>query len=130
MINRKGDAMTLKNELQQVMDRYAAAYQGHDAIGCAAVFTPDSQMMSPYGPPARGRQEIETVHAAWTSEGGEGKRLDIVECGGSGDVAWALARYSEGEATGEGTSLSVFQRHPVAGWLIHMCSLNADEAGS
>lgn len=117
--------MPLKNELQEVMDRYAAAYEHQDAQGCAAVFTPASQMMSPYGPLARGRKEIETTHAIWTSEGGDGKRLDLVECGGSGDVAWALARFSEGDGSIAGTSLCVFQRQPAEGWLIHMCSLNS-----
>ncbi len=120
--------MTLQDELQQTMDRYVAAYQDQDAHGCAAVFTPDSQMMSPYGPPARGRTEIEAAHAAWTSEGGDGKRLEIVECGGSGDVAWALARYSEGDTASEGTSLCVFERRPKDDWMIRMCSLNADDA--
>lgn len=117
--------MLIRNELQKTCDLHVAAYQTGDSHGCAAAFLPDAKMMSPYGPAARGREEIEEQHAEWTREGGEGKRLEIVEFGGSNDVAWALAEFREGKATGEGTSLCVFERQPDGRWLIRMCSLNA-----
>ena len=117
--------MPTRNELQKICDVYVAAYQTRDAHGCAAVFSPDAKMMSPYGPTACGREVIEAQHAEWTREGGEGKRLEIVEFGGSDDMAWALAEFGEGNATGEGTSLCVFDRQSDGRWLIRMCSLNA-----
>jgi hypothetical protein len=40
-------------------------------------------------------------------------------------VAWALARFSEGQVTGEGTTLAVFERSVDSGWLIRACSLNS-----
>jgi hypothetical protein len=53
-----------------------------------------------------------------------------MEAGTSGHLAWSLAAYSEGEATGNGTSLSVFERHADGGgWLIRMCSLNSTDPG-
>ena len=120
--------MPTLDELQKTFDLYVAAYQTGDAHGCAAVFLPDAKMMSPYGPTASGRDDIEAQHVEWTREGGENKRLEIVAFGGSNDVAWALAAFSEGEATGEGTSLCVFERQPDGRWLIRMCSLNAGTA--
>jgi uncharacterized protein (TIGR02246 family) len=117
--------MPTRNELQKTCDLYVTAYQTGDAHGCAAVFLSDAKMMSPYGPTACGREEIEAQHAEWTGEGGEGKRLEIVEFGGSDNVAWALAKFGEGKATGEGTSLCVFDRQSDGRWLIRMCSLNA-----
>lgn len=117
--------MPTRNELQMTFDLYVAAYQTGDAHGCAAVFLPDAKMMSPDGPTACGREEIEAQHAEWTREGGEGKRLEIVEFGGSDDVAWALSEFREGKATGEGTSLCVLERQSDGRWLIRMCSLNA-----
>ena len=114
-----------RNELQKTFEMYVAAYRMGDAQGCAAVFLPDAVMMSPYGPTATGRDEIAAQHADWVGEGSEGKRLEIVAHGGARDVAWALAAFSEGEATGEGTSLCVFERQPDGRWLIRMCSLNA-----
>ena len=80
--------MPTRNELQKTCDLYVTAYQTRDAHGCAAVFLPDAKMMSPYGPTACGREVIEAQHAEWTREGGEGKRLEIVEFGGSDDMAW------------------------------------------
>ena len=88
--------MALRKELQEILDTYVASYVLHDPKGCAAVFEPDAVLASPYGPPARGRSEIEAVHVEWTAHGGENKRMDIVECGGNSTVAWCLARYSEG----------------------------------
>ena len=120
--------MALRDELQVVFDRYVAAYQAGDAPGCAAVFLPEAVMMSPYGPTASGHGAIAAQHAEWVGHGGGGKRLEIVAHGGAGDLAWALAAFSEGAATGEGMSLNVFERQGDGRWLIRMSSLNAGAA--
>lgn len=119
--------MPTQGELQKIFDQYVAAYQAKDAKGCAAVFLPDARMMSPYGPIAKGRAEIERRHVEWTRDGGGNKRLLIVEFGGSDDLAWALAEFSEGKSQG-GTSLCVFERQPDGPWLIRMSSLNANRS--
>ncbi len=116
--------MPIRQELQAVLGRYAQAYMAADAAGCAAVFTEDGAMYSPYGPPALGRASIAALHEVWTAGGSESKRLDVVQAGSAGDLAWCLADYSEGAEIGNGTSLMVFQRQPDGGWLIRMSSLN------
>lgn len=116
--------MTFRKELQDLLDRYVFAYQKGDARGCAAVFTPDAELFSPFGPAARGRDEIEQTHAEWTSEGGGEKMVKVTLTGASGDLAWCLAEFSEGSATVEGTSLCVFERQKNGDWLMRMCSLN------
>lgn len=96
-------------------------------MGCAALFTEDAELRSPYAAPACGRGAIELLHREWTKEpGSEGKRLLVQEAGSSGDLAWCLAAFSEGAATGDGTSLNVFERQRDGRWLIRMCSLNAE----
>lgn len=119
--------MSIHGELQGLWDIYVAAYRAGDAAGCAAVFTPDAELHSPYAPPARGRAAIEALHGIWTQHATPDKTLTVTEAGGSGDLAWSLSAYSEGEATGNGTSLSVFQRQAGGGWLIRMCSLNSSD---
>lgn len=119
--------MPTRDDLQHSLDLYVSAYRAADAQGCAQAFLPDAVMMSPYGPIARGRCAIEAQHVEWTREGSDSKELRIVAFGGSGDVAWALAEFSEGAATGAGTSLSVFERQPDGQWLIRICSLNAGD---
>ncbi len=101
----------------------ARAYVAGDAAACAALFTADAALYSPYAPPARGRAEIEALHRDWTT-GATAKRFEVLKCGGCGDLAWALAQFSEGHATGEGVSLDVFVRGPDGDWLIRVCSLN------
>ena len=116
--------MSLQTELQALLESYVSAYRGQDAKGCAAAFTMDALLVSPFGPPARGREAIEKVHVEWTAEDeAKNKVIEIAEFGGSGDTAWCLAEFSEG-ATGHGTSLMVFERGEAVEWLIRMCSLN------
>lgn len=115
---------SLRDDLQELLDTYAAAYRAADAAGCAAMFAPECELHSPFAPPARGRSEVEALHRVWTVEGGADKTLAVVGAGGSGDLAWCVAAFSEGPATGSGTSLNVFERQPDGRWLIRICSLN------
>lgn len=115
--------MSLRDELQDVWDAYLAAYRKGDADGCAAAFSPDALLTSPYAPSVRGRDAIAAVHEDWTSQGGESKQLEMVDYGGAGDLAWCLAKFSEGNETGTGLSLNVMVRLDGR-WYIRMCSLN------
>ena len=114
--------MTLNDELQGLCDAYVAAYRTADAAGCAAVFTTDGILHSAYAPPARGRAAIADLHREWV-DGGEAKTLTVVQCGGSGDVAWCLADFAEAHETGAGVSLCVCIRAPGGPWQIRVCSL-------
>ncbi len=90
------------------------------------MFALNGNLYSPYAPPARGRAAIEALHKDWTEGGGNGKKLTVIDAGGSGDMAWCLASFSEGHVTGEGTSLMIFER-PAKEWLIRVCSLNSND---
>jgi uncharacterized protein (TIGR02246 family) len=116
--------LSLRDDLQALCDTYVAAYRQGDAAGCAAVFTADGVMFSAFAAPARGRAAIAAQHADWTA-GGEGKTLTVVDCAGSGDVAWFLATFAEGHETGEGISLNACSREPGGPWRISVCSLTA-----
>ncbi|TPI65049.1 hypothetical protein FJ417_00265 [Mesorhizobium sp. B3-1-7] len=122
--------MAIREELQNLCNVYATAYSAGDAGACAAVFAIDGQLFSPYAPPARGRAAIEALHKLWTRDGMGNKQLVVLEAGGSGDFAWCLATYSEGLATGNGTSLNVFERQPQGNWLIRICSLNSSDTAA
>lgn len=119
--------MGIKDELQLLFDGYVAAYRAGDGDGCAAFFTADAELRSPYGPIARGRESIAKTHRQWTSEGAENKQLEVINAGVSGDLAWCSAEFTEGALTGEGVSLNVLERQPNGSWLIRVCSLNDRE---
>jgi ketosteroid isomerase-like protein len=116
--------MAISDDLQDLFNIYAAAYQAGDAAACAAMFTHNGQLYSPYAPPAHGRTAIEALHRVWTREAGGGKKLVVIDGGSSGNLAWCIATFSEGQVTGHGTSLNVFERHADGHWLIRICSLN------
>lgn len=117
--------MTLRDEIQGWLDRMARSYAAGDAGACAGMFTEDATLHSPFAPPACGRVEIETLHRDWTRTA-TAKRFDILSFGGSGDLAWVLARFSEGD-TGTGTTLAVLDRSAGTGWLCKACSMNEEQ---
>lgn len=119
--------MTIRQEVQDLFDQMTRAYRAGDAAGCAACFTGDAWLLSPYAKAARGRAEIEALHRDWTGAGGAEKTLTVIEAGASGDIGWCLVAYSEGEATGDGKSLGVLRRQPEGRWLISHCSLTSDD---
>jgi uncharacterized protein (TIGR02246 family) len=115
--------MNVESEIARLLDRYVEAYRTGDSAGCAAAFTEDGELRSPFGPAAVGRDAIARVHAEWTADGAAGKQIEIKSFGMSGDMAWVLAVFREGQATGEGESLCVLERQADQGWLFRMCSL-------
>jgi ketosteroid isomerase-like protein len=111
------------------MARMVAAYRAGDAAGCAALWTEDGALFSPFAPPARGRAAIEALHSDWTADGvGSDKRLEVLDAGAEGNLGWCMVAFSEGSATDSGTSLNVLERQPGGDWLIRICSLNSDHA--
>jgi uncharacterized protein (TIGR02246 family) len=119
--------MSIREELQDLLDAYAKAYQAGDALACANMYTPQGELHSPYAPPARGRSEIEEIHRVWTQYVSGEKKLAIVEADSSGDLAWCLATYTEGQVTGNGTSLNILERQPDGSWLVRLSSLNSTD---
>ena len=115
---------TLPN-FQELLDRMTLAYRAGDAAACAAMFTTDAQLHSPYAPPAIGRAAIQALHAEWVGEGVDDKELVVVEAGGSEGSAWSLNRYSEHGGQVQGTSLIVWQLDDNGEWRVRMCSLNS-----
>ncbi|MDB5524773.1 MAG: hypothetical protein JWM58_2536 [Rhizobium sp.] len=122
--------MSIHDELQAVMTKMAAVYQVGDAAGCAALFTENAEVHSPYAPPAVGRRAIEELHREWTKEIIGEKSITVLQAAGTSDAAWCLAKYSEGTDVGNGTSLNVFERQPDGSWLIRMCSLNSTDTAT
>ena len=119
--------MLIRDDLQNLFNIYAAAYRAGDATTCAAMFALNGELYSPYAPPARGRAAIEALHKVWTQERGGGKQLIVIDAGGSDDLAWCLATFSEGQVTDDGTSLNIFERHADGNWQIRICSLNSSD---
>ena len=117
--------MTLHEDIQCWLDQMAQAYAAGDATACAGMFTEDATLHSPFAPPAHGRAEIEALHRDWTRTA-TAKRFDVLAFGGSGTLAWVLARFVEDE-TGTGITLAVLQRDEGAKWLCRVCSLNAEQ---
>lgn len=117
--------MLSKEEMQGFLDRMATAYSKGDACGCAAMFAPDAQLHSSFGPPAIGRAAIEELHREWTAEPSK-KRFSILDNGSADQLAWCLCRFSEGNETGDGSSLIVLERNPTGNWLIRSCCLHSD----
>ncbi len=123
-------------EIASLVARLLDALQRHDADACAALFSEDGLILSPYGPAARGRNEIRVTHQGWFDEGETNKRLTVLEARAAGDLGYCLVAYAgdyiqpDGTcSTHRGRSLSILQRMPDGEWRIRLQSLNADLAG-
>lgn len=114
-------------DFQKLLDRMTLAYRTGHADACAAMFTVDAQLYSPYAPPAIGRAAIQSLHAEWIGQGVADKELEIIDAGGSQGSAWSLNRYAEDEGRIRGVSLTVWQLDTDGEWRIRMCSLNSIE---
>ena len=68
-----------KDQLNRLIDGYLTAYAACDAQGCAAIFTADGALYSPYGPPAHGHAEIAATHVKWFAENEEDKTIEVTE---------------------------------------------------
>lgn len=114
-----------------MVDRYLAAYEAHDAAGCAALYAGDGEVHSPFGPPARGRAEIEAEHLRWFEDGETNKTMRVIRAAATGDLGYCLVTFAAdvpGENGGVerffGTSLNVMTRDQSGGWAIAVSSLN------
>lgn len=126
--------MVLKEELQSLMDVYAAANQARDANSCAKAYEEGATILSPSGPRAVGRQQIVALHHEWFQEPDENKTLEVLEAGSDGDLAYCTVAYSadlrqaDGTKTKErGTTLSVLARNADGQWRIRFSSLTPDD---
>ena len=126
--------MVLKEELQSLMDAYAAAYQARDAQSCAKAYEDGATILTPWGPHATGREEIVALHRAWFQEPDENKTLEVRDVGSDGDLAYCMVAYSadlrqaDGTMAKErGTTLSVLARNEDGQWRIRYSSLTPDD---
>jgi ketosteroid isomerase-like protein len=83
-----------KYQLNGLIDGYLTAYAACDAQGCAAIFTADGALYSPYGPPAHGHAEIAATHVEWFAENEEDKTIEVTEYTRDQTTGHCLLRWS------------------------------------
>jgi len=126
--------MSLREELQALLDLYVASYEAGDAAACASFYLPEGAIFSPYGPAATGTDAIRGLHDDWFRLDEKNKKITVVDAGEQGALAWCLAEYSADIAGTDntfereaGTTLSVLERQSDGSWRIRYSSLNSAE---
>lgn len=129
------EANAFPEGIELLVARLLEALQRHDAAACAALFTDDGLVLSPYGPPARGRAAILATHQSWFDEGETNKRLTLQEADASGELGYCILAYAgdylqpDGSyTTDRGRSVNVLRRQVDGDWKIQVSSLNTDRA--
>ncbi|MEW9920183.1 SgcJ/EcaC family oxidoreductase [Marimonas sp. MJW-29] len=113
--------------IRDLWTRYFAAYEGLDAKGCAGVFAENAWVVSPWGPPAQGRDAIEDAHLTWFEEGERNKTAQVVDLQVAGPSAVCLLRFEADIPDGTrvaGINLNVLRETASGGWEITHSSLN------
>lgn len=123
--------MTDSDQIRDLIAAYLASYEAHDAAGCAAVYADDAVVISPWGPPVRGRAGITSAHLDWFEEGEHNKIMTIKYLHIDGALASCLVVFSAdvpsedgGTAKFHGASLNTMKYQDETGWAITSTSLN------
>jgi uncharacterized protein (TIGR02246 family) len=126
-------ATTSRAGIESLVARLLEALLRHDAAACAALFTDDGLVLSPYGPPARGRAQIRATHQSWFDEGETNKRLTLQEADASGELGYCILGYAGdylqpdgSNTTDRGRSVNVLRRQVDGDWKIQVSSLIPD----
>ncbi len=125
--------MSLKNELQLMLDTYAEDYRARDLEACLAFFDENCRFITPRGV-MDGKGQVEKLHRFWVSENRVEREMQVQQIEKMGDHVYAIWRFSDlivdpasNESTiQKGTALGVIRLDPDDGWLIVACSSNAD----
>lgn len=122
--------MAFQQEIEEIMTAYVAAFNAQNAAECAAIYTEDATIFSPFGPPIRGRAAIVAEHKNWLALGEENKRIDVLDCAASGDLGYCLITYAADitgpdgtQVTEKGTNLCAMVRRAER-WQIQHSSMN------
>jgi len=83
-----------QDQLQTMLDKYLAAYSDQDAVGCAATFTPDGALFSPFGPSVKGRDAIANAHREWFKANEQNKQFNVMEFHQTGELGHCLLSWS------------------------------------
>jgi uncharacterized protein (TIGR02246 family) len=131
---REEEPETVREGIGALVTKLLAASREHNAEECAALFTEDGSILSPYGVEVRGQKAIEATHKEWFDQGEANKRLELLECDAGGDVGYCILAYAgdypqpDGSYTTEsGKSVNVLRQQPNGEWRIHVSSLNSDK---
>ncbi len=116
-------------QIRALIARYLDAYEARDAAGCAAAYSDDACILSPWGPPVSGHKAIAAAHRDWFEEGETDKVMEITDLRIDAALAVCLVRYAADIPADQGTtrvfgaSLNVLCRQPEGGWKISHTSL-------
>ncbi|MDV7141071.1 nuclear transport factor 2 family protein [Tropicimonas sp. TH_r6] len=125
--------MSLKNELQFMLDTYAEDYRARDLEACLAFFDENCRFITPRGV-LDGKSQVEKLHQFWVSEHRVEREMQVQQIERMGDHVYAIWRFrdlivdpaSQESTVQKGTALGVIRLDPDDGWLIVACSSNAD----
>jgi uncharacterized protein (TIGR02246 family) len=115
-----------RENIEEALATFAAAFNGGDGAGVAALYTDDAALLPPGGERVDGRAAIETFWQGAIDGGLTNLTLRVVEVEAKGDIAYevgALSLQVPGEdgqpVTVEGKYIVVWQKGADGTWRLH-----------
>jgi uncharacterized protein (TIGR02246 family) len=115
-----------RENIEEALATFAAAFNGGDGAGVAALYTDDAALLPPGGERVDGRAAIETFWQGAIDGGLTNLTLRVVEVEAKGDIAYevgALSLQAPGEdgqpVTVEGKYIVVWQKGADGAWRLH-----------
>ncbi|MFS1523748.1 YybH family protein [Microbulbifer sp. 2304DJ12-6] len=123
----------LESELRAADKKSQDMYNAHDAEGYANLFTENAIRLAPDGSRIEGRKAIQEDIQKLFDAGLQNNKLEVLEFGGEGNLAWMNGKYSldlpnenNELKTYTGNYTLVLKRNKAGEWLIHIDTWNED----
>ena len=112
--------MSLKTELQLMLDTYSEDYRARDIEACLAFFDQECCFLTPRGV-LQGKAQLGELHARWLAENRVDREMQVQQIASMGDHVYAIWRFRDriaAPATGqgetcEGTALGIIRLDPA-----------------
>jgi uncharacterized protein (TIGR02246 family) len=115
-ITKKGQQMSLKDEIQAAQDRLAEAISARDADGAAALYTENARLIPQGAPACTDRGAIAAFFAGAIENGIAGARFTTEDVDGDDALANEIGRYELYAATPGGERVLAAQGRYLVVW--------------
>jgi ketosteroid isomerase-like protein len=120
--------MEARQAIEESNVMFIQAYNRGDSAACASNYLEDGAVLAPNQPTILGKQAVEGFYKGMIEELGGTGRLEIVEVGAEGDLAYQSATYSfeSNEGSDAGKVVEVYKRQADGSWKIRLTIFNSD----
>jgi len=120
--------VSIQQAIADINAEFIDLFEQRDAAGLVSAYTDDGAILAPNATACQGRAALIDFWKTFFTEIGGTAKIESVEIGGEGDVAYQWATYAmDGGAESDvGKFVEVYRRQPDGGWKNRLTIFNSD----